>query len=264
MDPLAQLDGWGAQALLLGLSATRVAVAFLLLPLFSPDLVPPLVRNAIFLALAALSLALQPLADVHGFHALDWARLFGKEVFLGAVVGLMFGSVLWAFDIAGQIIDLKTGASLAQVIDPLSGHQTPLTAAFLSRLAGYVFMASGGFLSLVGLLLQTYALWPVAAMLPVPRAGSVLLVEAEFGRLAALALLVGAPAIVVLYLVELVFGLVNRYAQQLNVFALSSAVKLLAAQAVLLMMLGSLAQLVVDDIARRTPIVLRTLHALLK
>jgi len=263
MEALAGIDHWSAQALLLGLSTTRVAVALLLLPLFSPDTMPPLVRNAVFVALAVLSLALQPVVDVHALHAVMWLRLFGKEIFLGALIGLLFGSVLWAFEIAGQIIDMKTGASLAQVVDPLSGHQTPLTAAFLSRLAGFAFMGSGGLLLLVGLMLQSFALWPVDAVLPPPRLAGVTLVEAEFGRLATLGLLLAAPALVVLYLVEGVFGLVNRYAPQLNVFALSSSVKLLAAQALLLLMLTSFIQVLVDDIAARPPIVLRTLKALL-
>ena len=262
MEALFTAGHWQQQALLLGLSTLRIAVAFLLLPLFTNDLVPALVRNAIFLALAALSLALQPAVDVAALSTLDWLRLAGKEVLLGAAVGVMFGSVLWAFEIAGQVIDLKTGASMAQVLDPLSGHQTPLTGAFLSRLAGFVFMASGGFALLVGLLLQTYALWPVAAPLPAFKAGGVTLFEAEFGRLMTLGLLLAAPMLVVLYLIDGVFGLVNRFAQQLNVSAMSGSIKVLAANAMLLLTLASFIQLLLDEIAARPAIVLRTLKAL--
>jgi len=263
MEALGGIDHWSAQALLLGLSTTRVAVALLLLPLFSPETMPPVVRNAVFVALAALSLALQPVVDVHALHAVQWLRLFGKEIFIGALIGLLFGSVLWAFEIAGQIIDMKTGAALAQVVDPLSGHQTSLTAAFLARLAAFAFMGSGGLMLLAGLMLQSFALWPVEAPLPPLRFAGVALVEAEFGRLASLGLLLATPALVVLYLVEGVFGLVNRYAPQLNVFALSSSVKLLAAQALLVLMLTNFVQLLIDDIAARPPIVLRTLKVLL-
>lgn len=264
MEALEHVDLWSSQVLVLGLSATRIAVAFLLLPLFTQDTLPALVRNAVFLALAALSVALQPAVDVAHFHSVDWLRLFGKEVFIGAVIGVLFGAVLWAFDVAGQIIDMKTGASMAQVMDPLSGHQTPLTAALLSHLASMVFMSSGGFLLLVGLMLQSYALWPVGAVLPPPRPDGISLIEAEFGRVATLGLVISAPALVVLYVVEGVFGLVNRYAQQLNVFALSSSIKVLASQALLILLLSTFAQLLVDDIATRPAIVLRSLKAMLR
>lgn len=263
MEGLFTSGHWTALALLLGLSTTRVAAAFLLLPLFTPELVPPLVRNALFVALALLSLALQPAVDASAFTAADWLRLFAKEVFVGLAVGLLFGSVLWAFEVAGQVIDLKTGASMAQVVDPLSGHQTPLTGAFLSRLAGFVFMFSGGFLLLVGVLLQSYALWPVGQAMPVLQPAGAGLFEAELGRLMTLALLITAPFLVVLYLIEGVLGLVNRFAQQLNVFALSNALKVLAADALLLLLLSSLVQLLVDDVATRPAAVLRALKALL-
>ena len=264
MEALEHVDLWSSQVLVLGLSATRIAVAFLLLPLFTQDTMPALVRNAVFLALAALSVALQPAVDVSRFHSVDWLRLFGKEVFIGAVIGVLFGSVLWAFDVAGQIIDMKTGASMAQVMDPLSGHQTPLTAALLSRLASMLFMSSGGFLLLVGLMLQSYALWPVGSVLPPLKPGGMTLIEAAFGRVATLGLVISAPALVVLYVVEAVFGLINRYAQQLNVFALSSSIKVLASQALLILLLSTFAQLLIDDIASRPAIVLRSLKAMLR
>jgi type III secretory pathway component EscT len=55
---------------------------------------------------------------------------------------------------------------------------------------------------------------------------------------------------------------VNRFAQQLNVFALSSALKVLAANALLMLLLGSLVQLLLDDVAERPAVVLRSLKAL--
>ena len=61
-DAFALLGPGGDTALLLGLAATRVAVAFLLVPLFTADLIPALVRNAMFLAIAMLSIAVQPAA----------------------------------------------------------------------------------------------------------------------------------------------------------------------------------------------------------
>jgi len=264
VETLDNVGLWSAQVLLVGLSVTRIAVAFLLLPPFSSDMLPPLVRNALFVALAVLTVAMQPAADVVAFRALDWLRLFGKEIFIGSVIGLLFGAVLWAFEIAGQVIDMKTGAALAQVIDPLSGHQTPLTAALLSRLAMFVFMSSGGFLLLVELLMQSFATWPVTSSVPMPRAGTVVILETGFGRISALGLLVSAPFLVVLYVVEGTFGLVNRYAPQLNVFALSGAIKLLAAQALLAMLLMSLGQLVVDETASTPATVLKALHAILR
>lgn len=259
-------DGFGSlshAALLLGLSSTRVAVAFLLVPLFTADLLPAMVRNALFIALALLSLLLQPAPALQGLAGWQWATLFAKEAFVGGTLGLVFGGAMWAFEAAGQIIDTKVGSSMAQVLDPLSGHQTSLTGAFLARLAGFVFMAGGGFLLMAGVLLDSFALWPLAAPLPDLRRAGALLFEAEFGRIMRLALLVAAPSLLMLYLVEGVLGLVNRFAQQLNVFSLSMSLKSVVAVLVLWLQLASLVTLLADDLLGRPAEVLRALRHLL-
>ena len=72
-------------------------------------------------------------------------------------------------------------------------------------------------------------LWPVRSPMPTLAAGGARLFEGEFGRIMLLTLLVAAPALVLLYMVEGVLGLINRFAQQLNVFSLSQSLKAVTA-----------------------------------
>ena len=261
MDGLALVTPLRELALLLGLSTTRVAVAFLLVPLFTADLIPATVRNAMFAAIALMALLMQPAAGPvpAGFALLP---LFAKEAFIGGALGLLFSGVMWAFEIAGQLIDTKVGMTQAQVTDPLSGHQTSLTGALFARLASWVFMASGGFMVMMAALFESYSLWPVRSPLPTLAAGGAQLFEAEFGRVMLLGLLVSAPALVLLYAVDVVLGLVNRFAQQLNVFSLSMSLKAVAATWIIWIQLASLVQLLQDDLLARGGIVLRTLRVL--
>jgi len=260
VDPVGSIGSAGDVALLLGLSATRVAVALLLVPLFSTELVPPMVRNAMFVSVALLGLTLQPPAPLAASGP-QWLSMFAKEALIGAAVGLLFSGVMWAFESAGQLIDTKIGATAAQLVDPLSGQQVSLNGAFLGRLASYVFMAQGGFMVLAGTLMQTYAAWPVRAPLPALAPGGVRLFETELGRIMALTLLVAAPALVVLYLVETVLGLVNRFAPQLNVFALASSLKTFGATWIILIQVVPLVHLLQDDLLSRGGVAMRVLHA---
>lgn len=262
LGPFAAYDSLSQFALLLGLSTTRVAVAFLLVPLFTSELIPALIRNALFLALAVLSLALQPVPNLGTLSSWQWIAMFGKEAFVGGVIGIFFASTMWAFEAAGQIIDTKAGTSIAQVLDPLSGHQTSLSGAFLARVASWVFMAGGGFMLMVGVLIESYAQWPLSQMMPsLAPAGSALF-EAEFGRVMRLSLLIAAPALVLLYVVDGVLGLVNRFAQQLNVFSLSGSLKAFLANWILLVQLSTLVVLLADDLLARPAVVLDTLRRL--
>jgi len=249
------MGGWSDQILLLGVATARVAATFLLMPMFTGETVPALVRNSIFVSLGVVSLAIQPPLDPSLLAPTDWAGILVKEVFVGLVIGFFFGSVLWALEAAGQIIDTKVGATLAQVVDPLSGHQTSLNGAFLSRLASVVFVSMGGLSLLLRVIMESYAIWPIASPMPALTGSSLALFEGEFGRLMVLATLFAAPALTVLFLIDAALGLMNRFAQQLNVFTLSMSLKAFAATFVLLLLVGSFVTAIVRDIASRPDVI---------
>ncbi len=256
------MNGWADQLLLLGVASARIAVAFLMMPIFSTDTVPAMVRNSIFIALGLVSLILQPAIDVMAIGATQWVTIFAKEVFVGLLIGFFFGSVLWSLEAAGQIIDTKVGATMAQIVDPLSGHQTSLNGAFLGRLAGIVFIFSGGLSLLVQVIMESYALWPVAAPMPNLDMRGLALFEGEFGRMMVLATLFASPVLTVLFLIDLGLGLVNRFAQQLNVFTLSLSIKSFAATAVIVLLLGSFVEAIARDITSRPQVIIGILKGL--
>ncbi|UVO50021.1 type III secretion system export apparatus subunit SctT [Sphingomonas sp. SUN019] len=249
------MNGWADQVLLLGVATARVAATFFLLPMFSSETVPALVRNSIFVSLGVVSLAMQPPLDISMLGPGQWATILIKEVFVGLLIGFFFGSVLWALEAAGQIIDTKVGATLAQVVDPLSGHQTSLNGAFLGRLAGVVFVSMGGLSLLLRVIMESYALWPVAAPMPALDPRGLGIVEGEFGRMMVLATLFAAPVLTVLFLIDAGLGLMNRFAQQLNVFTLSLSIKAFAATFLLLLLLGSYITAIIRDIASRPAVI---------
>ena len=108
-----------------------------------------------------------------------------------------------------------------------------LTGALLSRLAGWVFMSCGGFMLMVGSLLDSYAMWPLStpSLSLLPRGQ--LLFETAFGQLMLLALIVAAPAL----------GLVNRFAPQLNLSSIASSLKMIAVMWLLWVQVAFLADL---------------------
>jgi type III secretion protein T len=238
-------------ALLLGLSVTRLAVAFILLPMFTQESLPPLVRNSLFVALAVMTLAIQPQSGAPALDAVGWVVLFAKEAFIGLAIGLFASTVLWAVEAAGMLIDAKAGTQLAQIVDPINGQQTSQTGQFLARLAAYVFMASGGFMFMVGALLESFAVWPVTAPMPALRPGAFGVFESEFGRLMLLATMIAAPVVVILFVLEAALGLMNRYAPSLNLLAIALPLKALTAVVLVAVLLGTTVDLMVREFTTR-------------
>jgi type III secretion protein T len=168
-----------------------------------------------------------------------WPFIIVKELLIGLYLGFVFSSVFWAMSAAGNLIDTKVGTNFTSILDPIQGHQTSLTGELLSQLAAWLFMASGAFTLFLQLLMTSYTVWPVAHLLPPFKAAARELVIGEFSSLMMTALLLAAPALVVMSLVDLALGLVNRYAQQLNVFSLTMAIKAWVATWIVLLSVGA-------------------------
>lgn len=252
----------GDNIILLSLSAMRISVAFLLLPLFSKDTIPAMVRNSMFLALALLSMLVQSSAPVGEFSTALWITLFAKEALIGAVIGLLFGLFLWAFEAAGVVIDMQIGASFALFFDPVVGNEVTLIGAFISRWAAYMFLASGGLLLMSSVLLESYSIWPLVEPVGSIKAATSRVFEAELSRFMSITLRIAGPIMAVIFVIDLAMGLINRFAPQLNVSFLSMSIKSMASIALLIILLPFLVDILVGEMHRqvsRVPDVLRLL-----
>lgn len=228
----------------------RIAVAFVVLPLLTREVVPAIVRNVFVFSLV---LGLYPLiagsADLHAIDAIGLMQIVLKESVLGLMIAYVFSIIFWALEGAGEIIDAKIGTTTAQIVDPVLGHQTTLTASFFSRLASYLFVALGGLSVFLGVLLQSYAIWPVDAEMPVLAWSDDLIFVQRFADLFAIMLVLAAPVLIVLSLVEFGFGLVNRFAERLNVFSISMSVKAWIAILVVVLALSTIVEYVLRWLA---------------
>ena len=232
----------------LALTVPRIAAAFLVLPLLSSSTMPALVRNSFFVSLAIFIYPVAASGPALTTPAL-WPLIVVKELFIGASLGFLFGAVFWAVSAAGSLIDSKVGSNLAAVLDPIQGHDTSLTGQLLSQLAAWLFMASGAFTLFLELLMTSYTIWPVTRTLPsLAPAGRDLMIE-QFGGLLATTLMLAAPALVILSLIDLSLGFVNRYAPQLNVFALTLSIKAWVATWIVLLMLGTFVEVLMRRLA---------------
>jgi type III secretion protein T len=237
--------GDGVRDLLI--AAPRIAAAFLILPLLSREDAPALVRNAVYVALAV---AVTPVIGAGAAippGLVPWSGLVVKEIFVGAVIGFAFASVMWAVTMAGDIIDTKVGTNMASTVDPLGGHQTSLSGALLGRFTNFVFLAVGGLTIFLDLLLGSYTVWPVQALLPALDARGVEYFARGFASMMALAFMLAAPALILMSLVDLALGVMNRYAPQLNVLPITMALKAWLSSLILILGLAVFMAVIVDS-----------------
>jgi type III secretion protein T len=233
------------------LALPRILTATSVAPLFPTALFPALLRNTISIALA---LAIYPHLSAHmppaATPATVWLLLLGKEILIGMLIGLATGTLLWAMESAGSLIDLQVGTSNALVFDPFGGHQAGPFTVLLGRLAVSLFVACGGLYVFVTLLFESFRLWPIGSFHPDLFTRLADNATTAFGSLAELAVRLAAPLILLLALVDLGFGLVNRAVPQLNVFFFTMPIKGALAALMLALYVAYLFDIAADQVER--------------
>jgi len=96
-------------------------------------------------------------------------------------------------------------------------------------------------------LLESFAIWPLVTPIASLKMASVALFEAELSRFMSLTIRIAAPIMAVIFIIDIAMGLVNRFAQQFNVFFLSMSIKSMATIVLLIIMLPFLVDLLVDE-----------------
>ena len=208
----------------------------LLFPLLqSNSLGSPLVRNGVLLAIAlpVLPMIHTQLVGIQGWH---WLGMIPGEMLIGLLLGLCAAIPFWAVDMAGFLIDTLRGATMATVFNPAMSVQTSIFGLLFSQFLSVLFFLSGGFNLLLSVLYDSYRYLPPGKML-VFNASFVDFLLAEWQTLYRLCLSFSLPAVLCMVLADLSLGLLNRSAQQLNVFFLSMPIKSILALLLLLLSL---------------------------
>jgi len=262
VNDAAIFDLAGGHLITLALGVSRLATAFLILPVFSSQLVPALVRNSFFVALSLIVLSVHPPIDLGRSGGVDWLRLFGAEALIGLGIGFIFGLFLWAFDAAGELIDVAVGSSIAMIHDPISGNEVTLFGEFLGRWANYVFLMAGGLALITNLVLQSYVWWPIGHELSAVNLQSLEVFTGVFTRYFSLMLMLAAPVLLIIFLIDMSMGLVNRFAQQLNVLFLSISIKSMVAIALLALILPTITEVLLSELTQQSAATIELLKSI--
>ncbi len=214
-----------SQFVLFLLIFARVMSMIVVAPVVSHQAVPIQVKIALGLFVA---LVLQPL--VAAMHPVIDQNLAGlvlmalKEVAVGLLLGFAAGLILLGALIAGELISLDLGMSLAEVLDPDSGVQNTVLSQFLWLVMMLVFLLLNGHHFVFQALRMSFDTVGIGQF-----AISGILSD-RLVAMSAMVFVVGlklaAPVIVASFIVNVALGVLARVTPQINVFILNFQVKI--------------------------------------
>lgn len=237
----------GDQLLAFVLVLSRLGGIFALAPVFSSRVIPLRVRIVVA---AALALVLTPLASEGRQlpeQAVDIALALLKETLVGLAFAVAVGAVAAALVAAGELLDVVTGFSYAQLVDPMSGLQSGPLARLYTLFGAIAFLLIGGDHLVVLGLARSYALLPIDSD-PNPAALASLAAH-ELTQVAAIAVEVAAPVLVALLLADVAMALIARAVPQMNVFFVGVPGKIVLSIAVAAAAMPFVARHLTTDVA---------------
>jgi flagellar biosynthetic protein FliR len=213
------------------LLSLRLGALFVLSPIFAVTGAPPSLRVLFILGLSAMLVSAMPadaLSSPTGLAPLAVAA--ASELAIGAMLAFGVFAAFAAFTLAGKILDVQIGFGLGNVFDPATRSQSPVLGTVLNLLAVTLFFAIDGHHTLlrgVAFSLEALPLGAMPATLPLAA------VVKQFGAMFALSVVLAAPVMFCLLIVEAGLAVVSRNLPQMNVFIVAIPVKIFVGLAML-------------------------------
>jgi flagellar biosynthetic protein FliR len=146
-----------------------------------------------------------------------WILAVAGEILIGLAIGFVAHLTISAVQIAGELIGLEMGLSIATVFDPVRGEQDTIVARFLYMVALLLFLSVNGHHLLIRAVVLSFHRIEPGTMLDRAVAGGMV---ALGGKVIQSGLALAAPLLAVLVVVNVLLALLGRAVPQTNVFLL--------------------------------------------
>jgi len=203
----------------------RFSGLFVFSPVYGGSQIPVRVK-----ALLAIFMTLIVFPFAKGFVAYSAAPLmFGllavNEVIIGLLIGFMYALLLIIFQLSGQLFSFNMGFGIVNTFDPSSETQVSIAGQYLYLIALLVFLITNGHHTIIYALRESFKVLP---HMHFSNASAVAYYNiAAVSQMFKVALIIAAPVLGTLLMVELSLGILTRVAPQMNIFMIGFSIKIL-------------------------------------
>lgn len=225
---------WNALTLFLMITG-RMTGLVVFNPLLGRRGIPGVIKGGFVLLLSVSVFAMTPVRLETPATLLGLAFPFLMELFLGYVLGLVVNFFFYIALMAGSVIDMQMGFSMASTYDPASGIQTTATSSVFNVLMSLLFFAANGHHTLLRIFVSSGLVVPF---------GTVALGEGFYAAMVQIFLdctLLGVKLAMPILAAELMgqvgMGILMKAIPQINVFVINIDVKVIVGLAMLLILM---------------------------
>jgi flagellar biosynthetic protein FliR len=200
----------------------RTMALFATAPAFNATAIPNQIKVALALVIAVL---IGGVVNQSAPLDLSWTTivLTGEQILVGLAIGFSMQLALAAMAFAGDLIGLQMGFGFASLLGIQGSFEVPIMSNFFSLVGLVLFLAFNGHLILIGVLLKSFAVVPVAIGVAVPRSGWGALAGAGTS-LFEMGVFLALPVVAVILTLHLAVGTLSRAAPQINLMSVGFSI----------------------------------------
>lgn len=217
----------------------RISALLMASPIFGTRMLPVRIRVITAVALSVIIVPLLPPAPSVDPLSLQGVLISMHQVLIGLVMGFTIQMVFSALVMAGEQMAMSMGLGFASMVDPANGVNVPVISQFFSIIATLLFLALGGHLLLIQVLVESFEVLPVSDTgLERQDYQTLVLWGAE---MFIAALHIALPIVAMLLVVYVALGVMTRAAPQLNIFSVGFPLTLLVGFIVMMLSISTFA-----------------------
>jgi flagellar biosynthetic protein FliR len=225
----------------------RITAFFAVAPIYSYRSLPNSFKVGLAVFVSLLITSAMGVQDDLIFNG-GYIMLILREILIGLMLGFTAYLMFTVVQVAGSFIDIQMGFGIVNVIDPMTGAQSPIIGNFKFFVAILLFLSVNGHHYLLLSIMKSYEWVPMDNRIFTKIADgtiSTFMID-SFVQMFYLAFQLAAPLVATLFLVDVALGVLARTVPQFNVFVVGLPIKITVGFVLLVLIVPSLLYLFND------------------
>ncbi|ASM39714.1 flagellar type III secretion system protein FliR [Campylobacter sp. RM12327] len=214
----------------------RMSALFLFFPFFSHTQIPFVIKTSLSLLFTILFF---PMAKIVNFND-SYMNYLVFEILSEALFGLCAGIILYlvfaALQLAGEQIAFVMGLTMANVIDPQSGINTPIISNILNFIALILFLLLDCHHVVIMFFSSSLDFIPLGGFYPNPEL--LTYISKSVVNLFMFGFIIAFPVLAFSLMADFIFGMLMKTMPQFNLLIVGYPIKICMAYVVLIVILG--------------------------
>jgi len=201
----------------------RISAILFMMPVFNSRTIAMPVKAAMSLMLSWMVAPLiQLTAETFPSTGFGFFLLVLQEVIIGLILSLFLRMVFGGLQIAGQMVGVQMGLSVANIMDPQTGVQSVIVSQFAYMIALLLFLVANGHHMVLKILFESFEILPPGELVFTKPLYEMVMIMGH--EMFILSIKLMAPVMAILFFSQVALGILAKLVPQINMLIVSFSI----------------------------------------